>query len=126
MEKATDLAQLAAMLRAPGLPPQVVLAAEARVDQSLVSRARGGKLKRATQRVARLERVVRSRFEQLALAERLASEEGKGCIKPPGHAEVLEQVSSYLADGLDGSLLVQQLAVLRRAQRSRAGRPPLP
>lgn len=126
MEDETDLVRLAVMLRAAGLPTQAVLADEAGVDQGLVSRARRGQLKRSTHRVARLERVVRSRFEQLALVERLASDDGKRCIETPGHAEVLEQVSRYLADGFDASLLVQQLAVLRRAQRSRAGRPPLP
>lgn len=123
-----DLELLQKLLRTPGLPKQKVIAASARVDQGLVSRARNGGLKRITPRVRRLFDKVGEQVASLsALSDAVSAEALSAPINPRLAEErevVLQQIDRYLADGLDGQLLIQQLAVLRRAQGKRAGRPP--
>ena len=102
--------------------------AAAGVDQGLVSRARNGGLKRITPRVARLFKTVGEQVDTLSKLTETISD--AALAKAIGHGEaterhaVLKQIERYLSDGLDGQLLLQQLAVLRRAQGRRSGRPP--
>lgn len=128
METSTALDRLAQLLRTPGLPPQKVVAAGAKVDQGLVSRARNGLLKRMTPRVERLLAYANMRvgeLKQVPATGEVRRVGAKQPIQPRRRREdVLQHVGRYLADGFDGTLLIQQLHVLRQAQSSRAGRPP--
>lgn len=133
---AVILERLALMLASPQLPVQQVIAGEAGITQSLVSRARNGKLRRVTGKVRRLAEYAGGRIgaEELAViaAQAIDSEfapkksvsEGTaaGLPKPPPkryRKEALDGLRSYLDEGYDPRLIVEQLAVLRRAQKVR-------
>lgn len=123
-----NIARLQALLMTPGLPGQSVIATAADVDQGLVSRARTGALRRLTPRVARLLQQVEKQVDDLgvladAITDVALAKPITEMASDKHRQAVWTQVERYLADGLDGQLLIQQLAVLRRAQRRRAGRP---
>lgn len=139
------LSRLAVLLTSGYLPVQEVIAAELGCDQPFISRATNGRLSRITKRVMDLRRyaVMRIRAERQAvraeidLSRELSSPKGRGAILHPvsgrrsGKAEsrpeivddyadrALEGIRMYLNDGYDARLIVEQIAVLRRAQRVR-------
>ncbi|MDE1918030.1 MAG: hypothetical protein KGJ57_19370 [Sphingomonadales bacterium] len=138
------LAELRQLLGSDQLPVQQEIASGAGVHQSMVSRARRGQLRRWTDKAEALLKFARSRVgeQQAALAaaeamkknpvgvaRRPKGAEARGTIPSEATMEVFRQqalrgIETYLSDGYDPRLVVEQLAVLRRAQRvRRAGRP---
>lgn len=131
------LKELAELLASSQMPVQMHVASEAGVTQSLVSRALNGHLRRVTAKVERLLDYARSRVDAAELAADAAAEVdeeidgspasigsvGTGMRRRPAldgfRREALKGVEAYLADGYDPRLVVEQLAVLRRAQRMR-------
>ncbi len=130
------------------MPVQAKIAADLHVAQSLVSRAQNGKLKRVTTKVEALLEYARSRASkaELAAAAAKAIDDEKaglldtsvlvidnqgGNLTREGQRrrqassaeayrrEALVGVKAYLKDGYDPRLIVEQLAVLRRAQHVR-------
>jgi hypothetical protein len=132
------LDELAKMLASPQIPVQKQVAADLGVDQPFISNARLGKLRRVTGRVINLFEYASARVEAGRAAEAAAAgleaELGSGEPAPrrrsrrkaaPYEADALAGVKAYLRDGYDPRLIVEQLAVLRRAQRvRRPGRAP--
>jgi hypothetical protein len=129
------LERLAVMLASDQMPVQQVVAHEAGVAQSLVSRARNGKLRRVTAKVRALAEYAGGRIgaEELAAivagvidaeaasASQDAEAVSVGAAKLPKRyrKEAMDVIKSYLDDGYDPRLVIEQLAVLRRAQRVR-------
>lgn len=129
------LAELKTLLASSQMPVQLQIAAEVGVAQSLVSRAQNGQLRRVTDKVDRLVAYARSRVGAAGLAEiaaaalesdvgPVAKTDGSGHTEREHHVErftrkAREGIEAYLADGYDPRLVVEQLAVLRRAQRVR-------
>ena len=122
------------MLGSAQLPVQERIAQDLGVDQPFISNARNGKLKRVTPRVTKLHEYARMRIEAASIAHTAANEidaeappnpASPASGKPPSatrhrYAEdALAGVKAYLQDGYDARLIVEQLAVLRRAQRVR-------
>jgi hypothetical protein len=145
-DKAEDiLRELAELLASPQIPVQKRIAEELEVDQPFVSRAACGLLRRVTPRVVRLHEYANMRAGGLEAARRAAAEmdaevAGSRTRSTPRHGrssgtgkasdelsersrryeeDALEGVKAYLEDGYDPRLIVEQLAVLRRAQRLR-------
>lgn len=140
------LRDLAKMLGSPQIPVQARVAADLGVDQPFVSNARNGRLKRVTPRVRRLIEYATMRVDG-AKAGKAAADEIDAEVEsvtlgsarlpnsgprsegtsPVGGAtdarrydeDALAGVKAYLDDGYDPRLIVEQLAVLRRAQRVR-------
>lgn len=128
-DRASDqkrLEDLSLRLKTPGLPGQSALARGAGVDQPLVSRALNGELVRFTPRVERLSDHVDMRISSLApmRASQVAAVK-QGRRLPEGRAvqRALETCKRYLSDGCDPAVLVDQVGILRRAQRRPQGRP---
>lgn len=127
MDDADKLERLRKRLMTTGLPSQVALARGAGVDQPLVSRALNGELKRFTPRVGRLadyvdKRIATMRKATVAGARGAATRPDR---KSTGQTAVLALRScrEYLDDGHDPKVLLDQVAILRRAQTTAAGRP---
>lgn len=145
--------ELCELLASDQLPVQQEIARAAGVHQSLVSRAQNGQLKRRTRTVDRLLEYARSHAgaEAAALAAAAAVDEesdkldprasgaadkgaeGKWRQAPPGSAvaeayrrQARDGIETYLNEGYDPRLVVEQLAVLRRAQRVRRPGKPRP
>jgi hypothetical protein len=134
------LKELARMLTSSLIPVQKRIAADLEVDQPFISNARLGKLRRVTPRVIALFEYARVRIASGAAAEAAAAgieaelaTDGEPTSRrrlrhraAPYEADALAGVKAYLRDGYDPRLIVEQLAVLRRAQRvRRPGRAPL-
>lgn len=144
------LEELRLLLQSAQLPVQMEIAAAAGVHQSLVSRARNGRLRRVTSKVQALfdyaRMTARAEERAIAAASAMDAEEvaqnvdagatrekaagGREVRKGGRHADdpfsrqAKEGLDAYLAEGYDPRLIVEQLAVLRRAQRvRRPGRP---
>jgi hypothetical protein len=134
------LGELTRLLASAQLPVQQEIAAAAGVHQSLVSRAQNGHLKRMTAKVRTLLEYARSRAgaeeAAAAAAKSVDAEEVGGPASADGgidrgsarladaaaeclRREALDGVETYLQEGYDPRLIVEQLAVLRRAQRLR-------
>ena len=136
------LRDLANMLRNPQIPVQARVAADLGVDQPFISNARNGRLKRITPRVRRLFEYASMRVNAakagMAAAEEIDAAVAAGSPKrrqsdsrlgsrlsnPGGEAkrydeDALAGIKAYLDDGYDARLIVEQIAVLRRAQRVR-------
>lgn len=138
------LGELTRLLASAQLPVQQEIAAAAGVHQSLVSRAQNGQLKRVTAKVCTLLEYARARAgaeeAAAAAAESVDAEEVGGPAAADGEIdrggarladaavavaaesyrrEALDGVETYLKEGYDPRLIVEQLAVLRRAQRLR-------
>lgn len=134
------LTELKLLLGNDQLPVQQEVARAAGVHQSLVSRALSGQLRRVTGKVNALLEYARSRAG--ADAALLAAKMARGMTTtvasttrkterksdPRSAPEVAAEsyrrqardgIETYLSDGYDPRLLVEQLAVLRRAQRLR-------
>lgn len=122
------------MLASSQMPVQQRVAKDVGVAQSLVSRARSGRLRRITPKVRRLIEYATTRVESERLAEVVAkdldaethasfsSEEAPPERRASSNRyrkEAIEGVKAYLKDGYDPRLIVEQLAVLRRAQQLR-------
>jgi hypothetical protein len=128
-DRASDrpkLEDLSRRLKTPGLPPQSALARGAEVDQPLVSRAMRDELVRFTPRVARLSDYVDMRIRGLAPMRGVSDKGVKPSRRLPGGRAVqraLETCKRYLNDGCDPVVLVDQVGILRRAQRRPQGRP---
>lgn len=82
------------------------------MDQPLVSRARGGELIRYTERVARLDRYVIKRIGQLP---RRMSSDDVSPLEDGIRSQVIDRCLDFLTGGGDPNLLLDQLALLRRA-----------
>lgn len=106
-----SLERLADQLKTEGLPSQTVIAKGAQVDQSLVSRARAGRLCRVTPPVIRLAEYVQARIDNMQIASSRSPGADVDLI-----AQAESSVRTYLTDGFDARLLLEQVAVLRRAQ----------
>lgn len=137
-----ELDVLARLLGSDQLPVQQAIAKEVGVAQSLISRARNGKLTRITDNVRKLIDYAHSRagaadLEVIARASVDADvREAELSVDAPVvqvskraapvanySKEAREGLKAYLKDGYDPRLIVEQLAVLRRAQQvRRAGR----
>lgn len=121
------LERLASLLGSPFLPVQEVIAREVGCDQPFISRAANRRLIRITDRVTELRRyaIMRIRAERLAghaaSANKRQTDQG---IDGDYADEAVSGLHMYLADGYDARLIVEQIAVLRRAQRIR--RPGIP
>lgn len=117
MDESNLLDRLAKALRMAGMPTQTAISRAVGVDQPLVSRARRGELKRATQRVRALCEYAERKAAEL---EELDVDRARRAKRKPSLArEVLKDCRHYLSDGCDPAVLRDQLKVLRRAQ----GRP---
>lgn len=117
MDHQSLLKDLAKRLMTPGLPSQVEIGRGAGVDQPLVSRARKGQLIRYTDRVKRLDEYVTMR---VAMLPHPSSNRPRG-RRNAGVAvdrEVMDRCRDFLAGGGDPNLLLDQLALLRRAVSS--------
>lgn len=144
------LAELKRLLVSDQLPVQMEIARAAGVHQSFVSRARNGQLKRRTDKVDALLDYARSCVdaeERARVAAQAIDAEAddatSGVAAGPRRtrrktaslpsddragAEVFrkqarEGVDAYLNEGYDARLIVEQLVVLRRAQRLRRSGP---
>jgi hypothetical protein len=142
------LAELKMLLASDQLPVQEEVARAVGVHQSLVSRAQNGQLKRLTAKVETLLEYARSRIgaEQTAAdavepinadqalpsvlsatADQPAIGTGTGRAArsrddPAAEGyrrQARDGIETYLNDGYDPRLIVEQLVVLRRAQRLR-------
>lgn len=124
------------MLASAQLPVQQKVAEELGVAQSLVSRARNRRLRRVTPKVRLLIDYATSRIdaEELATiaaraleadadAAKVAASRTEPARSSPSDGrfrkQAIEGVKAYIADGFDPRLIVEQIAVLRRAQRVR-------
>ncbi len=144
------LAELKLLLASDQLPVQIEVARAAGVHQSLVSRARNGQLKRVTVKVEALLDYARLRVgaeesaaiaanavdAEVAIPSEQSDADGQRST-PTGHPsrrrvdpevegyrrQARDGVETYLNDGYDPRLIVEQLAVLRRAQRLRRSGP---
>ena len=133
-----ELEVLSQLLGSSQLPVQQIIAREVGVAQSLVSRARNGKLTRITEKVQRLVDYVHSRIEAEEVAASLAvstaaenaeqqdvgpaildADTSKSSLSSSYSKQAIEGVRAYLRDGYDPRLIVEQIAVLRRAQQVR-------
>ena len=137
--KNLDLAALAERLALEGMPPQTVIAREAGVSQSTVSRALHGKIRTnsigaqslwdyATARVQVLESTDQQNEARHAAIEiprqTRASRIPRRRRTGPNSdydwdrlaREALAGLQDYLNDAFDPALVIEQLAVLRRAQ----------
>lgn len=108
-----DLKNLASELGRPGLPTQLAIAAAIGADQGFVSLAKAGKLTRVTPRVIALAQYVRSRIGDMC--EEARSEPAT----TPLTSSAIDCLRRYLADGYDEKIVIDQLAVLRRAQSAK-------
>lgn len=108
-----DLKILAEQLRQDGMPTQAVIAEAIGADQGFVSLAKAGKLKRTTPRVVALAQYVSSRISDM----RITPADGMAA-SPTLSAEssAADCLRRYLDDGYDETIVIEQLAVLRRAQ----------
>lgn len=137
------LAELRTLLASDQLPVQEEVAKAAGVHQSLVSRARNGQLRRVTGKVQALLDYARScvgaersaaaaaREIEADLSEapdaggqssRRVRRKDRRAADPAGEGyrrQARDGVETYLNEGYDPRLIVEQLAVLRRAQRLR-------
>lgn len=133
-----ELDALALLLGSSQLPVQQTIAREIGIAQSLVSRARNGKLTRITEKVRKLIEYAHLRADAAVLATNLAAsideefseaanptvqlvEQDRSKAQPLDNysKEALEGIKTYLKEGYDPRLIVEQLAVLRRAQQVR-------
>lgn len=140
------LAELKALLASDQLPVQEEVARAAGVHQSLVSRAFNGQLKRVTEKVGALLDYARSRVGAEQRAAAVVEAIDAATVEPPtaegaavrtaraarrrgGKAaeayrrEARDGVNNYLDEGYDPRLIIDQLIVLRRAQRLRKSGP---
>lgn len=146
------LGELQVMLRSDQLPVQQEIARKLGVAQSMISRARDGKLSRVTLKVqalidyatsiARAEVVaatagaaIDADAAEAASPEEIASYDYRSAVGPLAKStdidpaasfasDAIKGINAYLDDGYDPRLIVEQLVVLRRAQHvRRAGRP---
>jgi hypothetical protein len=133
-----DLTALAERLVTEGMPVQTVIADEAGVSQSTVSRAIQGKIKTSSKGARRLWDYASGR---MAILETSGAADGSSRAprrrgghrtrnpsrRPPptrslsGDREALAEVAikglrDYLHDSFDPMLIIEQLAMLRRAQ----------
>lgn len=149
-ESEVDLSLLAKRLVVTGMPVQAVIASEAGVSQSTVSRAIHQRIRGASRGAQQLWRYTTTRLEVLEVAPareaetppldmRAQSPEQRRAARIPrrrsvaaehalpGNRDKLAQVAvdglrRYLEDAFDPELVIEQLAVLRRAQdRGRRG-----
>lgn len=127
MDEATaeqfGLRKLAETLRARPMGTQQRIAALAGVDQSLVSRARAGQLRRITPKVVRLIEYVNKHVDAVSEVALSAPMRGRRAsrprpVDPESVAVALRKVEQYIADGYDVGLVVSQLDLLASAQRA--------
>lgn len=111
MDHQRSLKRLADRLKTHGLPSQVELARGAGVDQPLVSRAQRSKLIRYTDRVGRLDEYVSMRIATLPMRR----PDEVDPLEDGVHSQVIDRCREFLAGGGDPNLLLDQLALLRRA-----------
>ncbi len=142
-----DLTALAERLVTEGMPVQTVIAEEAGVSQSTVSRAIQRKIKTSSKGARRLWDYASGRMAILETSGASDSSSGtprrrrrqrtrNHSRRPPpnrslsGDREALAEVAikglrDYLDDSFDPTLIIEQLAMLRRAQdlkrKSRSG-----
>jgi lambda repressor-like predicted transcriptional regulator len=132
-----DLTELARLLVTEGMPAQAIVAREAGVSQSTVSRVINRQTKGCSKGCQRLWKYVQSRsllpvtFDENG-AVRLKRKNRTGRRKNSvgitrgltlaNHANLAAKAKStlknYLDDAFDPQLVIEQLAVLRRAQTS--------
>ena len=119
---------LARKLADPRIPVQMVVAKEAGVPQSVVSRALNRKLARVTGNVRRLMTYANSRVPgepgrndapDLAGPTRLLA--APSPLRRSGDLgrDAEEELRDYLRDGYDPGVVIAQIDLLRRAQRVR-------
>lgn len=135
-----DLKLLAKRLVREGMPVQSVVAHEAKVSQSTVSRAIHGRIKTSSEGAKRLWSYVESRATLLNAtgstpskseqkksprkrAARIPRRKSESEEKEPYDRERLAQeamdgLKDYLDDAFDPQLVIEQLSMLRRAQDS--------
>lgn len=114
MQDSTRLKRLSGMLEMREMPPQQVIAREVGVNQSLVSRAKTGQLKRMTGHARALCEYAEAKAAQIAALRKARS--GRTHGGPTLAEDVLVDCQRYLDDGCDPLVLRDQLGVLRRAQ----------
>lgn len=119
-----DLKKLASELSQPGMPSQAAIGAAAGVSQSTVSRAISG-LIGDSRGAMLLWEYVKSRPSAPAarvVEANRPSAKSRRASKPKRHDQKLKQVAldrlkAYLDDEFDPELVIEQIGVLRRAQR---------
>lgn len=119
---------LARKLADPRMPVQVVIAKEAVVPQSVVSRALNGRLARVTDNVRRLMQYANSRipgeFGVDVEPDLAGATEPLDATSPAQWSGNLgrnaeKELRDYLRDGYDPGVIIAQIDLLRRAQRVR-------
>lgn len=126
-EQSIYLQRLATLLKNDLLPVQSEIAREIEEDQPFVSKAECGMLRRVTDRVVKLYEYASSRVDaearaKVASASADVEAEGGSSTSPvidAIRADAIKDLNAYLDDGYDPRLIVEQLVVLRRAQRLR-------
>ena len=119
---------LARKLADPRMPIQLIIAKEAGVPQSVVSRALNGKLARVTGNVRRLIDYANSRIPGFSGGE--GAPDLAGSTRPLAAPSPLrtsgdlgrdaeEELRDYLRGGYDPGVIIAQIDLLRRAQRIR-------
>lgn len=134
-----DLKVLAERLALPGMPPQAVIARESGVSQSTVSRAAHGQIRTRSPGACRLWEYASARLlvlESASAGDGLHRQEAKNPRKTRAKRiprrdnrdfsakrdrdalarEAIAGLQDYLNDAFDPTLVIEQLAVLRRAQ----------
>lgn len=129
-----DLRALAEMLKSSAVPNQMAIAKAIGCDQPFISRARAGKIRRITPRVEKLWRYAETRIASMqsnqfsrsggsAESARLMRRSRVSSSGDDAAAKALEEARTsfqqYLDDGYDPRLIVDQINVLRQAQRRR-------
>lgn len=109
--------RLRALLSEPEIPSQTQIANELMTDQPFVSRAMSGDLKRITKRVVMLRRYAIMRIRN----DRSMPSVGKAA--PLLSQAAMNACLQYLDEGLDARVLVDQIGLLRRAQRTSSSWP---
>lgn len=122
-----NLKKLAAALTRPGMPSQSVIGAAAGVSQSTVSRAIGGLIGESQgarllwQYVQSRPSLNTSRSTQKGPPAQSAKRRRKQKVGDQNLKQAaLERLQAYLDDEFDPELVIEQIGVLRRAQRVNA------
>lgn len=114
MQDSTRLKKLSSALKMREMPSQQAIARDVGVNQSLVSRAKTGKLKRMTGCARALCEYAEAKAAQVEALRKARA--GRTHGGPTLADDVLVDCQRYLDDGCDPLVLRDQLGVLRRAQ----------
>lgn len=115
-----NLKVLAKALTRPGMPSQMVIGKAAGVSQSTVSRAMSG-LMGKSRGAQLLWAYVQSRPAESTNKQNISHRSERPASRSPYRKELkkaaLDRLQAYLDDEFDPNLVIEQLGVLRRAQR---------